>query len=101
MEEFETLYTSLKQWNPTISRDDANNYIAKNVSILSEEGRETFFKMVELYCKDFGVENTWLIYLETLEDGYVYRCDPEMLPDQLAFILFKFVQKTVEMHLSV
>lgn len=97
MDEFDTLYCSLKQWIPTVTREFANCFIAKNVDVLSEEGRGTFFSIIDLYCKDFGKNNDWFVFTEAFDDGDVYRCDARDLPDKLAFILFKFVQKSVEM----
>jgi hypothetical protein len=98
-EQCQTLYVSLKQWIPTISLEDARTFIAEKVHILTEDGREIFFNIVDLYCKEHNSKNDWFVESEQKEDCIVYVCNAETLPEQLSFILFKFVQKSFEMTL--
>lgn len=97
MEEWDTLYVSLKQWIPTVSLDYASEFISKHVAVLDNEGRETFFIMSEIYCKETDTKNDWFVLSETVDDVEVYKCHICKVPEKLMFIWFKFIQKSVEM----
>ena len=99
--EQETLYTSLKQWIPTVPCKDARVFIKDNVSVLNSVGKETFFELCEMYCAETSETNDWLVLKETLDDCENYECDIEKAPEKLVFVWFKFVQKSVEQECAV
>ena len=91
------LFVSLKQWIPTLSVEEAQSFIAENCGILDEEGREIFFALSDLFCTENGVSNSWFVQEEQRDDVIVYKCDSSAVPHALSFILFKYLQKHLEM----
>jgi hypothetical protein len=95
--DYETLYASLDRSKPTVSLEEAREYLVQHVSILTRQCRETFFAIVTLFCKETGLcADEWFVYETKDEKDEVLTCESKNLPDKLVFMLYKFVQKSVE-----
>jgi|GEM_PF-6806453 len=96
-QEYEMLYESLKRLKPSVSLEEARQCLAENVAILKETCTATFFAIVSLYCKETG-ENVddWFTCVANDGDYEILGCEGNNLPEKLVFILYKFVQKSVE-----